>query len=150
MWYCWGFQPRLHNSNTVFAIQNFFLGKSVISSERSPFSVFKNHSLVHKRENEWFLKIQKWNSSSRNQWFPEKEVLKRKSQTHLWVVNIHTLAVDADYRDRYVVVSCCWADSITKSWECAHVRRNFKYLFSTYQLLCQYRYSLFDLFFFSL
>ena len=32
--------------------------KSVISCGRSPFSVFKNHSFVQKRENEWFLKIQ--------------------------------------------------------------------------------------------
>ena len=65
----------------VFAIQKFFLQKSLISWGRSPFSVFKNHSFVQKRENEWFLKIQKWTSFSRNQWFLEEEVLKRKSQT---------------------------------------------------------------------
>ena len=49
---------------TVFAIQNFFLQKSVISWGRSPFSVFKNNSFVQKRDNDWFLKIQKWTSSS--------------------------------------------------------------------------------------
>ena len=72
-WFIWSQNNRMGLvCITVLAIQNFFLQKSVISWGRSsPFSVFKNHSFVQKRENEWFLKIQKCNSSSRNQWLLE-------------------------------------------------------------------------------
>ena len=66
---------------TVFAIQDFFLQKSLISWGKSSLLDFQKSLIFTFLDKQMIFENRKWTSSSRNDWFLEEEVLKRKSQT---------------------------------------------------------------------